>query len=249
MEFGTFRWFCELLVPTLNFFHGLIPNYGVAVMLLTLLVRVIFWPLTHKSTESMKRMQALQPKLKALQAEFKDNPQKMQQETWKLYREQKVNPMSSCLPMLVQIPVFIALYTVLRSAVELRFAPFLWIADLSEPENLLAGLLPMGLSLNILPILMAVTMGMQTYFTPSVGDPAQQKMMMWLMPAMMLFMFYGMPAALSLYWTFSQGLAIVQLWWQRRGSGNDPAAAGGVLSDTTGQGMTRQMRRRADREG
>lgn len=246
MEFGVFRWFCELLVPTLNFFYRLIPNYGVAVILLTLLVRIIFWPLTHKSTESMKRMQALQPKLKALQVEFKDNAQKMQQETWKLYRENKVNPLSSCLPMLVQIPVFIALYTVLRSAVELRFAPFLWIADLSEPENMLAGLLPMGLSLNILPVLMAITMGFQTYFTPSVGDPAQQKMMMWLMPGMMLFMFYSMPSALSLYWTFSQGVSIAQLWWQRRRSETDLIPPNGP--DNPEQGMTRQMRRRVGRE-
>jgi YidC/Oxa1 family membrane protein insertase len=123
MEFGTFTWFCKLLVPTLNFFHRLIPNYGVAIILLTFLVRIIFWPLTHKSTISMKKMQELQPKLKELQAKFKDNPQKMQQETWALYKENKVNPMSSCLPMLVQIPVFIALFTVLRSAVELRYAP------------------------------------------------------------------------------------------------------------------------------
>jgi YidC/Oxa1 family membrane protein insertase len=216
-------------------------------MLLTLLVRVIFWPLTHKSTEGMKRMQALQPKLKALQAEFKDNPQKLQQETWKLYREQKVNPLSSCLPMLVQIPVFIALYTVLRSAVELRYAPFLWIVDLSEPENLMAGMLPGGLSLNILPILMSATMVLQTYFTPSVGDPAQQKMMMWMMPAMMLFMFYSMPAALSLYWTFSQAIAIAQLWWQRRRSQATLATAGNA-PELTAPGMTRQMRRRAERE-
>ncbi len=247
MEFGFFRWFCEPLVPTLNFFHRLIPNYGVAVILLTLLVRIVFWPLTHKSTESMKRMQALQPKLKALQVEFKDNAQKLQQETWKLYRENKVNPMSSCLPMLVQIPVFIALYTVLRSAVELRFAPFLWIVDLSEPENLFAGLLPGGFALNILPVLMAVTMGLQTYFTPSVGDPAQQKMMMYLMPGMMLFMFYSMPSALSLYWTFSQGVSIAQLWWQRRSSDVALAPAGGPPDDPE-QGMTRQMRRRVGRE-
>ena len=136
MEFGMWRWLCYPLVWVLNFFNNMIPNYGVAIILLTILVRLLFWPLTHKSTVGMKKMQELQPKMKEIQAKFKDNPQRMQQETWALYRENKVNPMSSCLPMLIQIPVFIALFNVLRSAVELRYAPFLWIGDLSEPEAL-----------------------------------------------------------------------------------------------------------------
>ena len=240
MQFGMFWWFCNLLVPTLNFFHKLIPSYGVAIILLTFLVRIIFWPLTHKSTESMKKMQDLQPKLKELQAKFKDNPQKMQQETWALYRENKVNPMSSCLPMLVQIPVFIALFTVLRSAVELRYAPFLWIGDLSEPENLLAGVLPFAV--NILPVLMAATMALQSYLTPSAGDPQQQKMMMIMMPIMMLFMFYSFPSALSLYWTVSQVLSIVQMLMMRRKSAHKHDADGGVTVEAP---LTRQQRRHA----
>jgi YidC/Oxa1 family membrane protein insertase len=240
MEFGKFAWFCKLLVPTLNFFHRLIPNYGVAVILLTFLVRIIFWPLTHYSTVSMRKMQELQPKLKELQAKFKDNPQKMQQETWAIYRENKVNPMSSCLPMLIQIPVFIALFTVLRSAVELRYAPFLWIADLSEPENLFAGVLPFAI--NILPVLMAATMALQSYLTPSMGDPQQQKMMMIMMPIMMLFMFYSFPSALSLYWTVSQVLSIVQMLMMRRKSAHTGNPDGGVTVDST---MTRQQRRHA----
>ena len=241
MQFGTFTWFCKLLVPTLNFFHKIIPDYGVAIILLTFLVRIIFWPLTHKSTVSMKKMQELQPKLKELQKQFKDNPQKMQQETWAIYRENKVNPLSSCLPMLIQIPVFIALFTVLRSAVELRYAPFLWIADLSEPENLLAGMLP--IPLNILPILMAATMALQSALTPSTGDPQQQKMMMIMMPIMMLFMFYSFPSALSLYWTVSQVLSIVQMWMIRRNSTHKhDAESGGMTVETP---LTRQQRRHA----
>jgi len=216
MEFGFFSWFCKLLLPTLNFFYSLIPNYGVAILLLTVLVRIIFWPLTHSSTKSMKKMQEIQPKLKEIQALYKDNPQKMQQETWAIYRDNKVNPLSSCLPMLVQIPVFIALFTVLRSAVELRYAPFLWITDLSEPENLFQGMIPFVGALNILPILMAATMAIQSYLTPAAGDPQQQKMMMIMMPIMMLFMFYSFPAALSLYWTVSQVLSIVQMLMMRR---------------------------------
>jgi YidC/Oxa1 family membrane protein insertase len=246
MQFGMFKWMCVLLVPTLNFFYSVIPNYGVAIILLTLLVRMIFWPLTHKSTESMKRMQKIQPQIKELQVQFKGEPQKIQQETMRIYRENKVNPLSSCLPMLIQIPVFIALFTVLRSAVELRFAPFLWIADLSEPENLLKGVLPLVPALNILPFLMAGTMLLQSKLTPAMGDPAQQKMMMWMMPGMMLFMFYSMPSALVLYWTVSQMLAIAQLAWQKRRSAT---AAIEILppEGSTGEGQTRQARRRLSR--
>ncbi len=217
MEFGFFSWFCKLLLPTLNFFYNHVyANYGIAILLLTILVRILFWPLTHKSTVSMKKMQSIQPKLKAVQEEFKGNPQKIQQETLKIYRENKVNPMASCLPMLVQIPIFIALFTVLRNAIELRFEDFLWISDLSQPENLLKGVLP--LPLNILPILTAVTMGLQTALTPGTGDPAQKKMMTWMMPTMLLFMFYSMASALCLYWTVSQVLSIAQMLWIQRKS-------------------------------
>lgn len=215
MEFGMWRWVCYPLVWVLNLSHSFIPSFGIAIILLTIIVRLIFWPLTHKSTVGMKKMQELQPKMKAIQEKFKDNPQRLQQETWALYRDNKVNPMSSCLPMLVQIPVFIALFNVLRSAVELRYASFLWIADLSEPEGLLSAYLPFG-GINILPILMAATMALQTALTPSTGDKNQQKMMMVFMPIMMLVMFYNFPSALSLYWTLSQVLSIVQMWMIRR---------------------------------
>lgn len=240
MDFGMWSWFCKLLVPTLNGFYRVIPNYGIAIILLTFLVRLIFWPLTRKSTEGMKKMQEIQPIIKELQKKFKDNPQKLQQETFAVYREHKVNPLSSCLPMLIQIPVFIALFYVLRNSVELRYAPFLWIADLSEPENLFAKVLP--IPLNILPILMAVTMALQSYLTPSAGDPRQQRMMMVMMPLMMLFMFYSFPSALSLYWTVSQILAIVQMWMIHR-KGNPPAANRGT--DAGEVRLTRQQRRHA----
>jgi len=187
-------------------------SYGIAILLLTVIIRVIFWPLTHKGTESMQRMQALQPQIKELKEKYKDNPQRMQQETMALYKENKVNPMGGCLPMFVQIPVFIALFGVLRSAIELRFSKFLWIRDLSEPENLFAGMIPVVGSLNILPILMAATMMWQQKLTPSgAGDPQQQKMMAIMMPCMMLFFFYGMPSGLVLYWTTSQVLMIAQM--------------------------------------
>ncbi len=241
MEFGMWRWLCYPLVWVLNFFNDMIPNYGVAIILLTILVRLLFWPLTHKSTVGMKKMQELQPKMKEIQKKFKDNPQRMQQETWALYREAKVNPMSSCLPMLIQIPVFIALFNVLRSAVELRYAPFLWISDLSEPEGLFASWFPFGGGLNILPILMAVTTALQSAFTPSAGDKRQKKMMMIAMPAMMLVMFYSFPSALSLYWFLSNVFSIVQMWIIRR---QTAAPKGGALvPEVIDPPVTRQMRR------
>ncbi|MBE6383273.1 MAG: membrane protein insertase YidC [Lentisphaerae bacterium] len=243
MEFGMWRWICYPVVWVLDFFHSLIPNYGIAIILMTILVRLLFWPLTHKSTVGMRRMQEIQPLMKEIQAKFKDNPQRMQQETFRLYREHKVNPLSSCLPMLVQIPVFIALFNVLRAAVELRYAPFLWISDLSEPEALFASWFPFG-GLNILPILMAVTTGLQSALTPSTGDKQQQKMMMFMMPAMMLFMFYNFASALSLYWTVSQGLSIFQMWLIRRSVAkkeSESTSMGTIIDPPS----TRQMKRHA----
>jgi len=196
-------------------------SYGIAILILTIIVRVIFWPLTHKGTESMKRMQALQPKIAEIKEKYKDNPQRMQQETMLFYKANKINPMGGCLPMFVQIPVFIALFAVLRSAIELRFSKFLWIKDLSEPENLFAGKFTIPIigwdALNILPILMAVTMMWQQKLTTGTNAAAtpeqqqQQKMMMIMMPIMMLFFFYTMPSGLVLYWTTSQVLMILQM--------------------------------------
>ena len=209
MEFGMWAPIGKLLLKIMTWIHDHIwpHNYGLAIILLTIIVRIVFWPITHKSTESMKRMQEVQPLVNELRAKYKDNPQKQQQEIMALYKEHKVNPLGGCLPMLIQIPVFIALFVVLRSAIELRFAPFLWIKDLSQPENLLAGVLP--IPLNILPLVMAGTMVWQQRLTPSAGDPNQRKMMMF-MPVMMLVLFYKFAAGLVLYWTTNQCLMIIQ---------------------------------------
>ncbi|MBU1692977.1 MAG: membrane protein insertase YidC [Verrucomicrobia bacterium] len=218
MEFGFWAPIGKLLLKVMNGIHRFLwpHSYGLAIILLTVLIRVVFWPITHKSTESMRKMQEIQPLVAAVRKQYKDNAQKQQQEIMALYKEHKVNPLGGCLPMLIQIPVFIALFVVLRSAIELRFASFLWIRDLSQPENLLAGMLPFGLSLNLLPILMAATMAWQQRLTPSGGDPNQQKMMMF-MPIMMLVLFYNFASGLSLYWTTNQCLMIAQqLVAQRR---------------------------------
>ena len=228
MRFGTWSWFCRWLLDLLNFIHRFVPNYGWSIVVLTLLVRVVLLPLSRKSQQSMRKMSELQPKMKEINEKYKDEPQKRQAETMRLYAENHVNPLSSCLPMLIQLPVFIALFTVLRSSVELRFAPWLWVADLSAPEGLFKEWFPFG-GLNILPIAMAATMTLQSLLTPSAGDPKQQRMMAIMMPVMMLVMFYPFPAALCLYWSVSQALAILGLWWARRNGAKAPAGDGSFV--------------------
>jgi len=218
MEFGKLKIVCEPLLKLLNLLHKLIPNYGVAIILLTIIIKVVFWPITHKSTEQMKKMATLQPEMKELQAKFKDKPQKLQEETMALYKLHKVNPMAGCLPMVIQIPVFIALFTVLRSAVELRYAGFLWIQDLSEPEGLLREFftaVPYISALNILPIFMTILTFLQQKMTPSSVDPQQQKIMM-MMPVVFLFILYNMASGLVLYWSVNQLLSILQLVLQKK---------------------------------
>ena len=224
MEFGTwFGWICKILLPTLNVIQTVTRNYGVAIIVLTALVRLILWPLTYKSTQSMKKMQEINPQVAQIREKYKDNPKRMNQEVMALYKKNKVNPMAGCLPILLQIPVFFGLFTVLRSAIELRFATFLWIGDLSEPEGLFAGMIPIIGSLNILPLLMTGATLLQQKLTPTTGDPSQQKMMM-IMPVVMLFIFYSMASALVLYWTTSTCLAIVELYVQKRRAAMKAAA-------------------------
>ena len=198
--------------------NNIIPGgYGMAIILLTIIIRILFHPLHKKSTDSMKRMQEIQPEIKSLQEKYQKDPKRLQQETMILYKNKKVNPMGGCLPMFIQIPIFIALYTILRGAIELRFVDFLWINDLSGPENLFAGKIPIPFNsndaLNILPILMSVSMVFQQKMTSAATaitpeQKQQQQMMMIMMPLMMLFFFYDMPSGLVLYWTISNLLMI-----------------------------------------
>ncbi len=213
----------KLLIRLLGFLHDHVyANYGVAIILLTLIVRIVFWPITHKGTESMRRMAKVQPLMTEIREKYKDNPQKMQQAMMALYKEHKINPLGGCLPMLVQIPVFFALFVVLRIAIELRFADFLWISDLSAPERLIEFGFTIPLlgwdALNILPLLMTATMVIQQKMTPTAGDPAQQRIMLIMMPAMMLFFLYNFASGLALYWTTQNVLMIVQqmLYLQRK---------------------------------
>ena len=195
------EWFCVPLLWLMNFLATRLPgqNYGVAIILLTVLVKIAFYPLTHKSMTSMKEMQALQPQLNALRAKYKSDSQRFQREQMELFRKHKVNPMGGCLPMVVQIPIFYALYVTLQFSVELQGASFvLWITDLSKKDPYY-----------VLPILMGVSMLVQQKMTPTVGDPRQAKVML-IMPVIFTFMFLEFPTGLVLYWLVNNVLSIAQ---------------------------------------
>ena len=218
MHFGFWGAISIVLLRSMNFFHRAIPNYGVAIILITICIKILFWPIQAKSIKSMKQMQKFQPLMTKLREKYKDDPQRMNAEMMKLYQEHKINPFAGCLPMLVQIPVFFAFYTMLRSAVELRGAPFLWIKDLAQPDTIfhLA-----SFPFNPLPLLMGVSMVFQMKLTPQTGDNQQQKMMMF-MPLVFLFICYNMASGLVLYWTVQQLLSIAQQWWSLRQTDTEP---------------------------
>lgn len=209
---GFFGFFAKALLLAMNWLHhGLGLAYGAAIIAITVIIKVVFWPLTKASTRSMKRMQALQPQMKALQDKYKDEPAKMQQKLMAFMKENKVSPLGGCLPMVLQIPVFFGFYTMIRSAIELRGAHFLWACDLSKPDTVF--MIPgFNFPLNPLPLIMGATMLWQTSLTPvSPGmDPAQQKIMKY-MPLMMVVFLYNFSAGLALYWTVQNLLTIAQM--------------------------------------
>ena len=209
---GVFGW---LLLRSLTLFHSLIPSYAIAIILVTIALKIVFWPIQAKSIESMKAMQKFQPHVQKLKEKYKDDPQRLNQETMKLYKEHKINPLSGCLPMLVQMPVLIAFYKVLGGNCVLRGESFLWIKDLAQPDTVAT---LAGFAINPLPLLMAGSMIWQQKITPQTGDPQQAKMMMF-MPLIMVFMFYNMAAGLTLYWTLQQFLSILQQWLSLRKEG------------------------------
>ncbi|MBM3823619.1 MAG: membrane protein insertase YidC [Verrucomicrobia bacterium] len=208
---GFFGFFAKALLLGMNALAALSLPYAGAIIVITILIKLLFWPLTHASTKSMKRMSALQPQMKALQDKYKDDPKKMNQKLMEFMKENKVNPLGGCLPMLIQIPVFFGFFTMLRSAVELRGATFLWACDLSQPDTLFV--IPgLNLPFNLLPIIMTATTLWQTHLTPpSPGmDPVQQKMMRY-MPLMFIVILYNFSSALTLYWTVQNLLSILQM--------------------------------------
>ncbi len=209
--FGTFK---ILLLKSLKFFYKYCHNFGWAILILTFLLKLLFSPLTHMSFESMKKMQALQPRIKSIQERYKKDPTKMNSEMMELYKKHRVNPMGGCLPMLLQIPIFIAFYQMLNDAIELKGAPFIgWIKDLAEPDRLFT--LPfsvpfIGDAVNILPLFMVWSMVIQQKMSPPMGTyPDQAKMMSFMMPIVFGFLFYNMPAGLVLYWFLNNVLTII----------------------------------------
>jgi YidC/Oxa1 family membrane protein insertase len=201
-----------LLIPV----YSVVRNYGVAIILVTILFKLLLWPISQKGLKSMKNMQKLQPKMAKLKEKYKGDPTRLNQEMMNLYKTYKVNPMGGCLPILVQIPIFFALYKVLMQSIELRHAPFmLWINDLSAPDRLplwfnIPDIGPfIGGGLPVLTLLMGASMWYQQKITPTTADPTQAKIMMF-MPVLFTFMFLNFPAGLVLYWLVNNLLSIVQ---------------------------------------
>ncbi|MBI2880616.1 MAG: membrane protein insertase YidC [Candidatus Tectomicrobia bacterium] len=215
IDLGWFSFVAKPLLVALRFFHNLTQSYGLAIIILTVLIKVIFYPLTQKSTKSMQEMQKLQPKMKQIREIFKDDRQRMNEEVMKLYREHKVNPLGGCLPMVLQIPVFFALYNVLLGAIELRQASFLWLRDLSAPETGLFTIPGVGVEFRLLVLLMGASMFVQQKMTPMAADPTQQKMMLF-MPILFTFLFWAFPAGLVVYWLANNVLSIGQQYFTLR---------------------------------
>jgi len=218
INFGFFDIFGKMLLAALLWFNKYVQNYGLAIILLTIVVRVGLFPLNQKSYKSMKEMQALQPKVTELREKHKKNPQEMNRKMMELYRTHKVNPMGGCLPIAFQMPIFIALFQALRYAVELRGAEFLWITDLSEPDRLFTLTVPINLPINLLPLLVIAAMVIQQKMTPMAAggqSEAQQKMMQY-MPIIFGFLFYSMPSGLTVYFLVSTVLGLVQQYFVQK---------------------------------
>jgi YidC/Oxa1 family membrane protein insertase len=198
----------------MNLLHGWVHDYGFSIILLTACVKAVLWPLQNKANKSMRHMSALAPKMQALKEKYKDDPTKMNQEVMKLYKEHGVNPVGGCLPMMIQIPIFFGLFSMLGQAAELRNASFLWVHDLSQPDTI--GHIPgLGFPINILPLIMGATNVWLMRMTPKTGDTTQQRVMMF-MPLIFLFFCYNFAAALALYYTTQNLFTILQLWHNQR---------------------------------
>jgi len=213
IDYGWFDFIARPLMFALDWLHSFTHNWGVAIILLTVLIKIAFWPLSQKSYKSMNQMRKLQPLMTKIREKYADDRVKMNQEMMQLYRTYKVNPMGGCLPMLLQIPVFLGLYNALMGAIELRHASFIeylpftdiiWLADLSAKDPYY-----------ITPLIMGASMFLQQRLTPMAGDPMQQKIMM-LMPVVFTFLFLNFPAGLVLYWLVNNILSIAQQWWLMR---------------------------------
>lgn len=221
IDFGFFSIIARPIFWLLKFFYKLIGNYGWAIIIVTIILRIPFIPLFEKSQKSMKKMQEMQPRMAEVKEKYKKDPQKMNKEMMELYRKHKINPVSGCLPLLLQLPIFFALYRILLSAIELRDAPFiLWIKDLSAPDALfghIPSMVPLigGFAVGPLPIVMGISMFIQQKMTPTAADPRQAKLFMF-MPVVLTFVFLNFASGLVLYWFVSNILSIGQQFYTNR---------------------------------
>ncbi|MFH0777873.1 MAG: membrane protein insertase YidC, partial [Candidatus Eisenbacteria bacterium] len=214
MGWSWIRPLSQAILWFLVFCHKAIPNYGIVAIILSALTKILFYPLTKSSMKSMRNMQRLQPEIQKLKEKLKKDPQKLNKEVMGLYKKHKVNPLGGCLPLLLQMPVFIALYNVLMNSIEMRQAHFVWwISDLSSPDTVAV---IAGFSIHVLPIIMAGSMFWQQKMTPT--DP-RQAAMTYFMPILMLFFFYGLPSGLVLYWTANNLMTIAQQYVTQRSEG------------------------------
>jgi YidC/Oxa1 family membrane protein insertase len=221
VNFGFFNILAKPLLITMNVIHDVIPNYGVAIILLTIFIKLIFWPLGTKSYKSMNEMKKVQPLMMELREKYKNDKQRMNQEIMGLYKTYKVNPASGCLPLLVQMPIFFALYRMLYQAIELRHAPFVgWISDLSAPDRLFnfdfaIPMMQAPYGIPMLTLLMGASFLLQQKMTPTAGDPMQAKMMM-LMPIFMTVLFINFPAGLVLYMFVNNIISMGQQYYTQK---------------------------------
>lgn len=222
MDYGWFGFISQPMVWFVNFLYSLVGNYGIAIILMTIVIKILLWPLAQKSYKSMERMRKIQPFMKQIQEKYKDDKQEMQREIMRLYKAYKVNPAAGCLPILIQLPVFIGLYQGLMNAVELRHASFItylpftdkfWLADLSAADPYY-----------ITPLIMGASMFIQQKMTPAPGDPMQAKMMMF-MPLIFIFFFLNFPSGLVVYWLVNNLLSIGQQWLTKRATEKAQARA------------------------
>jgi len=218
VSFGMFDFIAKPCLWLMNFLYGIIPNYGVAIIILTVLMKLLLWPLGTKSYKSMNEMKKLQPIMAEIREKYKNDKKRMNEEIMGLYKTYKINPMGGCLPMIAQIPVFFALYRMLYEAIELRHAPFFgWITDLSAPDRLFRfdfaiPFMQPPYGIPVLTLVMGATMFLQQKMTPSPGDPGQAKMMM-LMPVVFTFIFINFSSGLVLYWLVNNILSISQQYY------------------------------------
>ncbi len=221
VDFGWFDFIAKPCLWLMNLFYGVIPNYGVAIIILTLLVKILLWPLGQKSYKSMSEMKKIQPLMKEIREKYKDDKQRMNQEVMGLYRTYKINPLGGCLPMVVQLPVFFALYRMLYEAIELRHAPFfLWIDDLAAPDRLFrfdfsVPFMEPPYGIPVLTIVMGASMLLQQKMSPPMGDATQAKMMMF-MPIIFTVIFINFSSGLVLYWLVNNVLSIAQQYYTQK---------------------------------